>query len=203
MRALRPGFTLLELLVGLTVASMALAVGVAALGIVRDRAVHAEEATVRAVAGATQRNMIVDWLAGARMRAPTGEQFEGMQQDQGGVMVDVLLFPTTAHTPLDGSHTVVGLYIDNDPETPEQGLVAEMTGMLLGAEPRRMELVPEAGGMRIRYLSVANGIADWADTWAGQRTLPRMIEITLEPAPRQELPLMLQYPIRVAFGSAQ
>jgi prepilin-type N-terminal cleavage/methylation domain-containing protein len=198
----RPGFTLLEVLVGLTVASLALLAGMLALGTVRDLGGQADGVARAAAAGATQRSALVDWLAGARMRAPTGEMFEGMQQDEGGRMVDVLLLPTTARTPLDGSVTVIGLYIDNDPDTPERGLVAEMTGMTPGEEPRRMELVPEAASLIIRYLGDGSASDEWEDTWSARNRLPRLIEVTLLPAAGDSLPLLLRYPIRVAPGGA-
>jgi prepilin-type N-terminal cleavage/methylation domain-containing protein len=198
--AARAGFTLLEVLVGLTVASIALTAGVLALAAVQDRSVHAEGASMDAVSGATQRGLIVEWLAGARLRAVTGERFEGMQNDEGGELIHQLVLPTTARTPLGVTSSVIGLFIDYDPETPERGLVAEMTGASFGEMARRMELVPEAGELHIRYLTDVDGIAVWSDTWSGRNRLPRLIEITLEPAPGAVLPLLLQFPIRVALG---
>lgn len=197
----RSGFTLIEVLVGLTVASLALLAGMSALGFVSERSAHAEAATISAVGGATQRALLVDWLAGARFRAPTGEQFEGMQEDLNGELTDLLLFPTTARTPLSGGSTVIGLYIDDDPETPERGLVAELTGMSFNVEPTRMQLVPEAGLMRIMYLPQEAG-AVWQELWT-QNGLPRAVEITLFPAPGDSLPLLLRYPVRVGLGAAR
>lgn len=201
--AARTGFTLLEVLVGLTVASLALLAGVLALAAVQDRSGHAEEAAREAISGATQRALLVDWLGGARVRARTGEQFEGMQDDVGGRLVHRLVVPTSARTPLGVSSTVVGLYIDDDPETPERGLVAALTGSTFGAEPRRMELVPQAGEMHVRYLDAVGGVPVWDETWAGRNRLPRLVEITLVPARGEVLPLLLQYPIRVALGGGQ
>lgn len=196
----RAGFTLLEVVVGLTVASIALLAGMAALGNVSVRGEHASDATVAAVAGASQRALLVDWLTGAQYRAPTNEEFQGLEQDEGGTMEDLLFFPTTAQSPIEGSMTVVGLYIDRDPDTPERGLVAELTGMRFGEEPRRMELVPEAGVLLIRYLNIsADGYAEWVENWQSRRQLPAMVEITLEPAPGDSLPRLLRYPIRVAL----
>lgn len=195
----RAGFTLIEVIVGLTVASLALAAGFAALGFVQDRSVKAEEVTRVAVGGAAQRSMLLDWLAGARFRAPTGEQFEGMEADEQGEPADYLLFPTTARTPLEGWSTVVGLYVDEDPVTPERGLVAELTGSTFGAEPRRVELVPQAGSMQIRYLPDVDGQTEWVDGWV-QNGLPRGIEVTLYPSAGDSLPLLLRYPLRVALG---
>jgi prepilin-type N-terminal cleavage/methylation domain-containing protein len=200
VRSRRGGFTLIELLVGLTVASLALLAGFTALGTVADLGDRAEDAAREAVAGATQRGLLVEWLAGARMRASTGETFEGVQQEERGRVVDLLLFPTTARTPLGGTSAVIGLYIDQDEETPERGLVAELSGMTFGTELRRMELVPEAAMMRIRYLAEGRGLDEWEDSWTARNRLPRLIEITLFPAPGDSLPLLLRHPLRVAPG---
>jgi prepilin-type N-terminal cleavage/methylation domain-containing protein len=198
----RGGFTLIELLVGMTVAALALAAGFAALAAVNDRSVEAEASDIAAIAGATQRQLLVSWLSEARIVAVTGEPFDGQEDEKQGVPRDALLLPTTARTPLEGPTTVMGLYIDDDPETPERGLVAEMTGVQLGAEVRRFELVPQADGMQIRYLP--NGPApQWIDGWQEQPSLPRAIEITLIPARGDTLPRLLRLPVRVAIGALQ
>ncbi|MGH7467666.1 MAG: prepilin-type N-terminal cleavage/methylation domain-containing protein [Longimicrobiales bacterium] len=201
MRNAREGFTLVELLVGLTVASLALAAGFATLAFVRDRGEHAEASARGAVAGATQRALLMDWLSSARFRAPAGQQFEGVDQEEDGKARDMLLFPTTAVTPLDGAYTIVGLYIDEDPETPEQGLVAELTGVVPGQAERRMQLVPQADVLHIRYLPGSPTQSDWMDGWNGQNRLPRGVEIVLEPAPGDTLPVLLRLPMRVALGA--
>ena len=196
----RGGFTLVEVLVGLTVASLALLAGMSTLGFVDERARHAEAALTVATGAANQRALLTDWLTGARARAVTGETFEGFLEEIDGVESSLLLLPTVAATPLEGATTVVGLYIDVNDETPERGLVAEMTGVTLGMEPRRMELVPEAGVLRIRYLMLFDtGDWNWIDEWQGQQSMPRMIELSLEPARGETLPPLLTYPIRVAL----
>lgn len=210
MSARRSGFTLVELLVGLTVAGVALLAGFTALAVVQDRGAAVEVSSRTALAGATQRKLLMDWLINARYEAPTGEQFEGMEGEApDGTPQDLLLFPTTARTPLNNRSTVVGLYIDEDPETPERGLVAEMTGLTFSAAPRRMELVPSAGGMQIRYLPEAEGQAAaaggpvlWVDAWSGGG-LPRGVEITLLPVAGDTLPPLLRLPLRVALASVR
>ncbi|MEX1181763.1 MAG: prepilin-type N-terminal cleavage/methylation domain-containing protein, partial [Gemmatimonadota bacterium] len=84
----RAGFTLIEVIVALTVGSLALLAGMAVLGFVSDRSIHSDDAVVGAIGGATQRATLVEWLSGARYRAVTGEEFVGMQQDEGGEIVD-------------------------------------------------------------------------------------------------------------------
>jgi prepilin-type N-terminal cleavage/methylation domain-containing protein len=196
----RGGFTLVEVLVGLTVAALAMTAGMLALGGVQDRADHAESAAHESIGGATQRGMLVDWLTSARSRGPMGEEFYGMQTDEGGAVVDQLLFATTARTPLGHGATVVGLFVDTDPETPERGLVAEMSSVELGPETRRMELVPEVGRMQIRYFTIVQGVPVWESEWQNRRGLPRLVEITLYPAPGETLPLLLQLPVRAALA---
>jgi prepilin-type N-terminal cleavage/methylation domain-containing protein len=72
----RDGFTLIEVLVGMVVAALALSAGFAALAFVKERADQAEAAMVPAVAGAGTRALLTEWLAGARLRAPgRGERF--------------------------------------------------------------------------------------------------------------------------------
>ena len=198
----RAGFTLVEVMVGLTVASLALLAGMSALGFVSDRSRHAEDATLAAVGGATQRALLYDWLAGARFRASTGEHFEGLPDDRGGELMDVLMFPTTARTPLDVPLSVVMLYIDVDPATPERGLVAEISGPPVTSEPQRMELVPQAGRIRIRYLSAGAGAA-WETSWVLRNELPRLVELSLEPAAGDSLPLLLRYPVRVSLAGVR
>ncbi len=197
----RAGFTLIEVLVGLTVAALALSAGFGALVFVQDRGEQAEAVARVSVGGATQRALLMDWLSGARFRAPAGEQFEGQDLLEDGRSRDMLFFPTTAVTPLDGGFTLVGLSIDVDPETPEQGLVAEMTGVVLGSQERRMELVPQADAMEIRYLPNIAGEVEWTNGWASRGELPRGIEIILTPAAGDTLPLLLRLPIRVALGA--
>src|SRR5262245_634727 len=180
MRA-RNGFTLVELLVGLVVASLALSAGFATLAFVGDRGEQAEASARVAVGGATQRALLMDMLANARLRAPGGEQFEGIDQDEGGRAIDQMMFPTTAVTPIEGSVTLVKLSIDEDPETPEAGLVAEMAGAILGQTSQRMVLVPNAASLSIRYLDAVPGTAEWSDGWSGRNQLPRGVELVIEP----------------------
>jgi hypothetical protein len=169
--------------------------------VVRDRGEHAQATARAAVAGATQRALLMDWLASARFRVQQGQQFEGVDQEQDGKERDQILFPTTAVTPVEGTYTVVGLFIDVDPETPERGLVAELTGETASSAAQRLELVPQADALRIRYLPGVPGQFEWTDGWTGTNQLPRGLEISLEPAAGDTLPVLLRLPLRVALGA--
>jgi len=197
----RDGFTLIELIVGLTVSALALTAGFAALSFVADRATQAETATVTALEGVAARELLVDWLTGARLQAPgnTGS-FQGSDNEAlGGLADDQLLFPTTARTPLHVRNTVVRLYIDRDEETPETGLVAELTERLQD-EPRRVELVREAVGLDLHYLPESTDAFEWMPDWLGRNQLPKAIELLIQVPRGDTLPPLLRYPIRVALG---
>lgn len=197
----RAGFTVIEVIVGLTVASLALAAGIGALGFVGERAQAAEAVTAAALEGATSRQLIVDWLTGTRVRSANGaDGFQGLDIDYEGWQDDILLFPSTADTHLRAGETIVRFYIDRDDESPETGLVAELTTQR-GLASRVVELVPGAGGLQVRYLPIANGApVEWMDQWTARMELPRAVELTIYPADGVVLPPLLLYPIRVALG---
>lgn len=202
MRAARHvGFTLVEVLVGMTVAALALTAGFTALAFVEERARHAEAATVASLSGATTRGLLVDWLAGARLRAPNrGETFQGLDAEEHGVPSDELIFPTTGRTQLQAPVTVVRLYVDHDDETPERGLVAELAERQ-GDDPRRVELLPQVSEMELRYLPDLDGPAAWLPSWIARNELPRAIEVVLRANGSDTLPSLLRYPLRVPLGT--
>ncbi len=197
----RRGFTLLEVLVGLAVASLALTAGFAALSFIGDRSSAAEADAQVALSGATARELLVDWVSNARLQAPNnGGGFQGVNGEDQGLTSDELDFPTTAVTPLHVRNSMVRLYIDTDPDTPEYGLVAELKQREQD-DPRRVELVPQAAGLEIRYLPDVAQTLEWEESWEGQNALPRAVELTLTPAAGDSLPLLLRYPIRVTLAT--
>ena len=192
------GFTLMEVLIGLTVAAMALTAGFATLGFMADTDEPVDRASALALRGATTRNLLTEWLSEARARqGRRGQAFEGWDSDDYGNPTDSIVFPTTASTPLGVATTVVRLYIDEDTSTPEQGLVAALTE-LMADEPRIVELVPEAGSLEIRYLMHLEGsIGEWMPSWLSG-SLPKAIELTLGPNRTDSLPPLLRYPLLVS-----
>jgi prepilin-type N-terminal cleavage/methylation domain-containing protein len=191
----RGGFTLMEVVVGLAVASLALAAGFGALSLVGDRGRHADNAAAEVLHGAAQRAQLQELLAGARLRH-AGERFQGLSAELLGLASDELYLPTTGRTVLDEPVSLARLYIDTDPTTPVHGLVAEVIARA-GDEPVYQELVPDAGRLILRYGVVDPlGQVAWESSWTANR-LPQAIELTLEPAPGRSLPPLLAYPLRV------
>jgi prepilin-type N-terminal cleavage/methylation domain-containing protein len=200
MRA-RAGFTLIEVLVGMTVAAIALMAGFAALTFVRDSAVAAERVMQHSLSGATARTQLVDWLTGARLQGPNrAGVFDGLDAETSGKADDQLILPTTARTPLRVRNSLVRLYIDRDTETPEQGLVAELWERLRD-ERKRVELVPQAEELDVHYLPSVAEATEWLPSWTGQDQLPRAVEIVITPVAGDSLPPLLRLPIRVTLAT--
>jgi len=191
------GFTLMEVLIGLTVAALALTVGFATLGFMSDTDEPVDRASALALRGATTRNLLTEWLGEAKTRqGRRGQALEGWDSEDFANPTDSIIFPTSASTPLGVGTTVVRLYIDEDTSTPEQGLVAALTE-LMADEPRIVELVPEAGSLEIRYLMHLEGsIGEWMPSWLSSG-LPKAIELTLGPNRTDSLPPLLRYPLLV------
>jgi len=197
------GFTLMEVLIGLTVAALALTAGFATLGFISDTNEPVDVASALALRGATSRNLLTEWLGEARYRVGRrGVTFQGLDDEVYGTATDEIIFPTTASTPLGVGTAVVRLFIDLDDSTPERGLVAELTELPTD-EPRLVELVPEAGSMTVRYLVPIEGtLGEWTDGWISNR-LPQAMEVVLGPAPDEQLPPLLQYPLLVALEATR
>lgn len=200
---MRQGFTLMEVLIGLTVAALALTAGFATLGFISDSDEPVDVASALALRGATTRNLLTEWLVEARFQAGRrGESFQGFDAESFGTPMDSLVLPTSAGTPLGVGTTVVRLYIDEDRNTPERGLVAALTELMTD-EPRVVELVPEAGSLDISYLVPIEGtIGEWTTFWTSNR-LPAAVRLVLGPSRYDTLPPLLRYPLLVPLGAAR
>ena len=191
------GFTLMEVLIGLTVAALALTAGFATLGFITDSNEPVDVASALALRGATTRNLLTEWLGEAKyQQSRRGVMFQGLDGEVYGTEADEIIFPNTASTPLGVGTTVVRLFIDDANVTPEQGLVAELMELPTD-EPRIVELVPEAGSLELRYLVPIQGTTgEWVDGWISNR-LPQAIELVLGPNRYDTLPPLLRYPLLV------
>lgn len=200
----RGGFTLMEVIVGLTVTALALSAGFAALGFMSDSQEPVDEAAAEVLRGVTARSLLIDWLSESRARAyRRGPVFQGYDAEERGAASDELTFPTTASTPLGVGTSIVRLYVDRDMQTPQRGLVAELTERAAD-EPRIIELVPEAGALDISYLWPVDGsVGEWMPTWLDTRRLPKAIRVTMAAEAPDTLPTLLRMPITVALESTR
>lgn len=195
----RRGVTLIELVVGLTIASTLVAAGYAALTTIVDRREAALSLLEEEVAATSIRSTLRGWLRGAYTVAGSSAPiFSGVDaESDAGESDDQLAFLTSAETPLGAHAATVRLYIDRNPETPEQGLVAEVRAWL-GTERVRVVLVPEATGLNVRYRSGLVGGREWLPSWISSTVMPAGVEVWLSGAagPGRGVHPLLAYPVR-------
>ncbi|MDQ8153408.1 MAG: prepilin-type N-terminal cleavage/methylation domain-containing protein [Gemmatimonadota bacterium] len=193
----RRGFTLLELLVALTVGGAALAAGGAAFATLVDQRAAARvdaDAVTRALG---VRQALEAWLLEARAEPGTVDALLGthalLRSAAGPVDDDTLAFVTTA----DGETRQLRLFIDRAAARP--ALVVEQTDTAGAAV--RTTLVFDVAGLSVSYYTTAFGRAEWRRTWAGGALLPAAIQVRLYARPETPLPVALTMPITVPLAN--
>lgn len=195
----RRGLTLIELVVGILITSIAVAGGFAAFSALIDHRGRVEAATDGVVRATTVRTELATWLASAKLSPEKLEPtFRGLDGSRDRHPDDILEFETTAPI-LDAAVTRVRLSIDRDPETPESGLVAELS-LPDGSHTERVVLDPDAEGFDVHFLGRVSGGRIWLDSWVSSTLLP--VGLQLKIAGRAEVPTddLLALPITVAIG---
>ncbi len=187
--------TLLELVVGLTIAGLAVSTGYAALAGIADHGERATRLLDAATTAAGRRRTLLAWLRGARLDVERpGSAFRGMDGVRDDLPDDELTFLTTTPTDVSDAATVVRLFIDRDSLTPERGLTAQ-----LARWPRpevvRIELDSTVAGLECRYLTRMLGSSEWLPSWISESVLPLGVELRLLPAPGDTLPRLLALPL--------
>jgi prepilin-type N-terminal cleavage/methylation domain-containing protein len=195
--------TLLELLVGLAIAGLAVSGGYGALAAFTDQSERALRATGETTVAAAKRRMLVRLLEGARLSVDAvGPIFRGLDGIHGRTPDDELTFLTTAATDVSAARSMVRLYLDRDSLTPERGLTIEVARPE-GRPVRRIELAPGADGLDCRYFTRMLGRGEWLPSWISGTVLPLGVELTLIPARGDTLPALLALPIAVALEPAR
>lgn len=189
----RAGVTVIELLFGLTVVALVLSIGTATLSILTDGRSNRAEAAVLERDLAVRRTL-VDWLEQAH--ATMGGTFQLVDGTHRGAPADVLLFTTTASTPLGTAGAGVRLYVDDDRTTPEVGLTAELTSWP-GGPTARLQLDSTVVGFDVRCLTNLLGGRRWVTSWMSAAVMPRAVELTIRGAPNAPVSPVLRMPIVV------
>ena len=196
----RAGLTLIELVVGITVASAVLTAGYAGVTTALDRREQAVAVLDEDLAAASVRASLRSWLRGAQtVPEVSGPLFSGVDAEHENLADDQLAFLTSAETPLGTGRATVRLFIERDPDTAVQGLVAEFVTWL-GTERTRIELIPEARELDVRYRSRLLSGRDWLPSWISSTVMPEGVEVRVRGAPEAPaLHPLLAYPVRVAL----
>lgn len=194
------GFTLIELVVALTITTAVLAMGYAAFGHTVDARTRARASLLEAERVWHVRSTLEGWLSGTVLPDPGSPgSFAGVDRSHRGTERDHLVFRTTARTGPRGGRAWVRLEVDDDEETQETGLVARVTSWM-GADTTTVEIEPEVTELEIRYLSPLEGTDRWLPSWISSTELPRAVEIRMAGSGSDLHPL-LRKPIRVALGA--
>lgn len=196
----RAGMTLIEVVVALSIAGMAIAAGYGALASVVDHRGRLGAAAAADIRHAAIRRTVIEWLSSARLLTDEpGVTFRGLDGTR-DLADDELIFLTVAGFARERSR--VRLYVDHDEATPERGFTAEVTLWPQGTT-RRVELEPRAVGLDIRYYSRLMRAPEWLPSWISSSVLPAGIELRLVALPADTLPLLLALPMLVSLGSGR
>lgn len=216
-RGIALGFTLLELLVALTIGA-AVVLGVhAAVGVAVEVASRESDRSRETLKVEAARQTIRRWLEAAYLPPNlTDHGFEGTDRSAFGESFDELAFLTLDPGLLGsdpGAPAHIRLRVD-----PERGLVAETEGVDAGREGTHAEqpsaagepedggagravlgLLPQVRGLDIRYRVRLGDETRWFDGWSSRVRLPVAVEIRVLGAARDSLHDLVAAPLLVAL----
>jgi type II secretory pathway pseudopilin PulG len=207
--------TLMELVVAIALTGMMAAAGAATFASIIDHRRVIRESTVATERAAALREMVRTWVVSSSIQIQQGGGPRGMASARsrgsspslitGGVTAavqtgDELTFTTSAMTPTPSANTRVRLFIDNDPNTPEQGLAIEYQGG--NATPlRRMQLDSTIGVLTVEYLD--NRTGRWYPAVQAATIQPIAMRFAFGAAEGDSIPRLLQLPFVFRMGDAQ
>lgn len=198
----RLGLTLLELQFGLLIVAVVASIGTATLSVLADaRQNRLEDATNVLERDAALRRTIITWLEGAHTaiggNATLSGAFQLIDATRHGRDADVLVFTTSARTPLGTPETTVRLAIGEDNSGPK-GLVADMSSWP-GGPTAQLQLDSTIASLDVRCLTNLLGGRRWVPNWVSTSVVPRGIELRLRGASNKSVSPMLSMPIVVAL----
>lgn len=182
------GFTLIEILVALTVLVTVVTVVYSSFG-AGVRAYRAQEARnyFRQNARQAWRGLSRDLRCSFALSASDGPTFTGQDQKDGEREHSRLQFitclPATASTA--GGLARVEYYVDTDPATPEQGLVRVDYGFPFAradtARERRVQIAPLVRSLKLEYFDGTSWEGEWgARRYADKKqVLPLSVRVTV------------------------
>jgi hypothetical protein len=187
--------TLMEVVVALAIAGVALAAGATSLGFLADQQ---RNPGIRSIAAASAaRTTLRAWTSQARMTTEGDAEFRGVPAGYtlGGVRAmpltpsvqlggaadtnvadGELTFVTAAPTDVATTGTWVHLFVEHD-SAGAHGLVAELLPFRGRGAPVRVAIAPGATGLGIRYLGSLAGRRVWQSSWISTSVPPAAVEL--------------------------
>jgi prepilin-type N-terminal cleavage/methylation domain-containing protein len=195
--ARRPGFTLVEAVISLTIIAMLLAAGYGAFASSATSREAARTAIDPLARAAALRMTIFNALRNAVVTGQNGPPFRGVRRGAPGD--DELTFLSTGVQPFEGRSVLARLFIDGDGATPQHGLVVELTDPASGRR-QLIELGRQVTGFSARYLVGTGTASMWTPTYSSSVKLPEAVEITLYLPATDTIAGLAQLPILVPLG---
>jgi prepilin-type N-terminal cleavage/methylation domain-containing protein len=196
----RRGFTLLELVIALSISAIAIAAGYGAFAFLVDRRADAETATRETMRSWGTRATLTEWLAGTRLDPQGGiaAEFKGLHGTRANRADDELTFLTTASTPLGDGESLVHLYIARDAAGASRGLAADLE-LWRGTQRTTVLLDSTVVSLEIAYRSSVFTAPVWSSSWVSNTVLPSGVRLTMLAAKGDSLSPLLRLPIVVAL----
>jgi prepilin-type N-terminal cleavage/methylation domain-containing protein len=195
----RRGFTLLELVVALTIAGIAVSAGYAVLAILADRRDRITGETESLARASAVRGSLLEWLGSARvdpMRLTAS--FQGIDRERDGVPDDELTFLTAAATPLGAARTLVRIAVARDSADQPSGLFAEFRDWD-GTRAQRLLLDSTVAAMDLRFNTRLIAGDHAPSSWSSGSLLPASVELRLTARDGRVLPPLLTLPLFAAI----
>jgi hypothetical protein len=200
--------TLIELLVGIVVTAIATTAGYAAFSSIVENRRSAGDVLRELQSAASTRNLLASWFEAGRVLRDTGTAMPRVTGIGATEPDDILRLVTTAPTPLGSQQTQIYMYIDRDPFTPEEGLVAEFTALnqpvdsvLMVVVSKKMEISRQIMGLEVLLLDQATRL--WVSPTDGATNTPIGLLVQLHPAWNDSLPPLLRLPFVYPMGTTR
>jgi prepilin-type N-terminal cleavage/methylation domain-containing protein len=214
MRRMRPGMTLMELIVAIALTGMMAAAGAATFSSIIDHRRVIRESTVATERAAALREMLRTWIAAGTIQVqqgggPRGRASTVRVSARPGMAVgvtaaaatgDELTLVTSAMTPTPAASTRIRLFVDGDENTPEHGLSMEYQGST-GSPLERRQLDSTIGVMTVEFLD--NRTARWYAAAQAATIQPIAVRFAFSAAEGDSLPRLLQLPFVFRMGDVQ
>ena len=191
----RSGTTLIEVSVAIALAGLALSVGYAVLGVVRDLTQRTEQQYEALQKQLAVRDAIRQWLADARPDS-LGLRWRVEDAENGGYPDDRIRFTVSKAAPFMAAPGMMEIAIDHDAETAERGLVGHFTANVTG-DVHTIELVRSAEALDIMELLQINDKKEWMSGATPTGATQNGIELVIHGT---DLPTLMRIPI---LGFAQ
>lgn len=218
----RPGMTLMELIIAITILAMMVTGGSVAFGTIIDRQETIRYASAEVERAAALRETLRQWILQGEPQIQQGGVPRGVRAGgAGGVQLasvalgsragststasvtaaastgNELTITTNAPNPLMAANVRIRIFVDADDNTPERGLTIEYQASTQTPLMRR-ELDVSVGDLTVEFFDQRTG--RWIASTEAATGQPVALRITMVPGEGFALPRLLTLPLTIVFG---